>query len=76
MLGKGSTHATQCFAGGFIGVDFDLAVDLTNKLPENWRDFNREFIPIYQDRHCSATKSPSHLLIACGLMVAAFRFPM
>ena len=65
MLGKGSTYATESFAGGFIGVDFDLAVDLTNKLPENWRDFNREFIPIYQDRHPAKNKIAAGL--ACGM---------
>jgi len=65
MLGKGSTYAAECFAGGFIGVDFDLAVDLTNKLPENWRDFNREFIPIYQDRHPAKNKIAAGL--ACGM---------
>lgn len=64
MLGKGSTHATECFTGGFIGVDFDLVVDLTNRLPENWRDFNKEFIPIYQERHPSKNK------IAAGLACA------
>jgi restriction system protein len=65
MLGKGSSHALECFAGNFIGVDFDLNVDLTDKLPENWRDFNREFIPIYQDRHPAKNKIAAGL--ACGM---------
>jgi len=65
MLGKGSQHAAECFAGNFIGVDFDLNVDLTDKLPENWRDFNREFIPIYQERHPSKNKIAAGL--ACGM---------
>lgn len=65
MLGKGSIHAAECFAGGFIGVDFDLAIDLTNKLPDNWRDFNKEFIPIYQERHPAKNKVAAGL--ACGM---------
>ncbi len=65
MLGKGSQHAAECFAGNFIGVDFDLNIDLTDKLPENWRDFNREFIPIYQERHPSKNKIAAGL--ACGM---------
>lgn len=65
MLGKGSQYAVECFAGNFIGVDFDLNVDLTDKLPENWRDFNREFIPIYQDRHPAKNKIAAGL--ACGM---------
>lgn len=65
MLGKGSMYAAECFGGGFIGVDFDLAIDLTNKLPENWRDFNKEFIPIYQERHPAKNKIAAGL--ACGM---------
>jgi restriction system protein len=65
MLGKGSAHAVECFGGGFIGVDFDLAIDLTNKLPENVRDFNSEFISIYQDRHPAKNKIAAGL--ACGM---------
>jgi restriction system protein len=46
MLGRGSQHASEGFAGGFIGADFDIKEDLTYKLPEEWRDFNKEFIPV------------------------------
>jgi hypothetical protein len=35
MLGKGSAYTVECFAGNFIGVDFDLDIDLADKLPEN-----------------------------------------
>lgn len=47
MLGRGSVHADACFAGNFIGTDFEIDQDLTGKLPEDWRTFNKEFIPIY-----------------------------
>ena len=47
MLGKKSIHAAECFAGNFIGTDFGIDQDLTKKLPEEWREFNKEFIPIY-----------------------------
>jgi restriction system protein len=30
---------------GFVGVDFGIKEDLTNQLPDNWRDFNKQFIP-------------------------------
>jgi hypothetical protein len=43
MLGKGSAYAVKCFAGNFIGVDFDLDIDLADKLPEDWREFNKTF---------------------------------
>ncbi len=40
MLGRRSIHADECYRGNFIGADFDLGIDLTGKLPENWRIFN------------------------------------
>jgi restriction system protein len=50
MLGRGSVYADQCFAGNFIGADFGINQDLTNKLPDKWRAFNKEFIPVYRKR--------------------------
>jgi len=34
-------------AGGFAGVDFDIHEDLTGKLPDNWRHFNKTYIPVF-----------------------------
>ncbi len=65
MLGKASVHADECFEGGFIGVDFDLKQDLTGKLPENWREFNRAFIPVWLDSHPGKSKISAGL--ACGM---------
>jgi restriction system protein len=45
MLGAKSIHADECFKGNFIGADFDINFDLTNNLPDNWRDFNQKYIP-------------------------------
>ena len=45
MLGRGSADADECRANGFIGTDFDVFEDLTNQLPENWRDFSERWIP-------------------------------
>lgn len=64
MLGKKSVHANECFDGNFIGVDFSIHQDLTNKLPEEWRVFNKEFIPIYLTAHPDKTKISAGL--ACG----------
>lgn len=47
MLGAKSVYADECQKNNFIGVDFLSNIDLTNKLPDNWRDFNEEYIPIY-----------------------------
>src|ERR1035437_311501 len=66
MLGKGSIYAEECFAGNFIGTDFGIAQDLTRNLPEEWRAFNREFIPIYLANHPDKTKIGAGW--ACGAL--------
>ena len=45
MLGKGSMYAKICREEGYIGAEFDIFVDLSDSLYENWRDFNEKFIP-------------------------------
>ena len=56
MLGKKSVYAEECFTGNFIGVDFKIAEDLTGKLPEEWRAFNKKYIPVYLATHPDKTK--------------------
>jgi len=53
MLGPRSVHAEECFAGNFIGADFEIAEDLTGKLPEEWRAFNKKFILLCLDPHAA-----------------------
>ena len=64
MLGRKSAHADECRNGGFIGVDFGIDEDLTLRLPENWRDFNAEYIPIYLKNRPQKSKIAAGL--ACG----------
>jgi restriction system protein len=64
MLGKKSVYSEECFAGNFIGTDFGINQDLTNKLPEEWRAFNKEFIPVFLASHPDKTKIGAGL--ACG----------
>jgi len=66
MLGRKSAFADECFKGNFIGANFDIDLDLTKKLTENWRDFNREFIPIYLKKHPDKSKVTAGL--ACGAL--------
>lgn len=66
MLGEGSKHAEECFAGNFIGADYDIAQDLTGKLPDEWRAFNKKFIPIYLKARPDKTKIGAGL--ACGAL--------
>lgn len=66
MLGKGSMYAEEGFAHGFIGVGFEINEDLTGKLPEEWRAFNKRYIPVYLKTHPEKTKIGAGL--ACGAL--------
>ena len=66
MLGRKSIFAEECRNGGFIFANFDIDQDLTNSLPENWRDFNKEFIPIYLKQNPEKSKVAAGL--SCGFL--------
>jgi restriction system protein len=66
MLGKKSVFAEQCVAGNFIGVDFGIAKDLSRDLPDEWRVFNKQFIPVYLTGHPNKSKIGAGL--ACGAL--------
>lgn len=64
MLGKKSVHASECQKGGFVGTDFDIHEDLSRKLPEEWREFNKTFIPVLLANEPGRSKISAGL--ACG----------
>jgi restriction system protein len=66
MLGRRSSHAEECLSGGFIGADFDIKQDLSKKLPDSWRDFNKEFIPVFLANHPGKSRISAGL--ACGAL--------
>ena len=66
MLGRKSAHAAECLAGGFIGTDFDIHEDLSRKLPDEWREFNKLFIPVFLRNRPAKTKISAGL--ACGAL--------
>lgn len=66
MLGRKSMYAKEAHVGNFIGADFGLDTDLTNNLPDNWREFNKRFIPIFLDKNPDKTKIAAGL--ACGML--------
>lgn len=66
MLGRKSMYAAECIAGNFIGTDFGIKQDLTTKLPDEWRHFNREFIPVFQANNPGKSKVTAGL--ACGAL--------
>jgi restriction system protein len=44
MLGRKSDLAEKCRLEGFIGADFDISEDLSQHLPDEWREFNEKWI--------------------------------
>lgn len=66
MLGRQSAHASECLAGGFIGADFGIEQDLSSQLPDEWRQFNATFIPVFLAIHPDKSKIAAGL--ACGAL--------
>jgi restriction system protein len=66
MLGAKSAHIDECLKGNFIGADFDIQQDLSKNLYENWREFNKKFIPVWLENHPDKSKVSAGL--ACGAL--------
>lgn len=66
MLGKKSMYAKECIAGGYIGADFGIRQDLSAHLPDSWRDFNQQFIPVFLQLNPGKSKIAAGL--ACGAL--------
>ena len=63
-LGQQNKYADECYKKGFFGVGFLGDVDISNDLTEDWRDFNRKFIPVYLSKNPYASRVKAGL--ACG----------
>jgi len=66
MLGRKSAYADEAYKGNFIAGGFIKDRDLTNRLSDNWRDFNKEFIPLFLEQNPDKTKVSAGL--ACGML--------
>ena len=66
MLGRQSSFAEQCIEENWFGGGWNITQDLTNELPDNWRDFNAKFIPIYLDANPGKTRVAAGL--ACAML--------
>jgi len=66
MLGRKSAYAEEAYKGNFIAAGFIQDKDITHHLPDNWRDFNKEFIPIFLRQNPDRTKVSAGL--ACGML--------
>ncbi len=66
MLGQRSVYSEQAHKEGFIGAGWFENVNLSNKLADNWRDFNKEFIPLYIQDNPGKNRISAGL--ACGML--------
>lgn len=66
MLGRKSVYAEEAHKGNFIGAGWFKDIDLTNKLPDNLRDFSSKFIPLYLEENPNKTRVSAGL--ACGML--------
>lgn len=66
MLGRKSSLADECYKGEMFGGDWGFDFDLSGRFPDDWRKFNKEFIPIYIGSHPDKSKVTAGL--ACGML--------
>jgi len=64
ILGTKSKFADECFKDNYIGVGFLSKIDFTHHLPNNWRDFNQQFIPEYLKENTDKKKVTAGLACA------------
>lgn len=66
MAGAKSMFAQEFLEGGFIAANWNIDQDLTHDLPDDWREFNHRFIPVYLEALPDKTKISAGL--ACGML--------
>jgi restriction system protein len=63
-LGAQARFLQECLDGNFIGVDFGFGEDLSGQFPDEWREFNKEWVPRWLELH------PGKSRVAAGLSCA------
>lgn len=66
MLGRKSIYFEECYKGSFIGANYGIEKDLSSHLPDNWREFNAAFIPVFLEARPEKSKIAAGL--ACGML--------
>ena len=62
MLGSKSVFAENCFNEKWFGGDWDFSESLEKELPENFRDFNKKYVPIYLSKFPKTSKVGAGLI--------------
>ncbi len=66
MLGKAGCFFEDCLKGNYIGVDFDIKEDLSSNLPDDWKQFNKKYVPIWKASH--PDKGNVSAGLSCGFL--------
>lgn len=66
MLGRKSMYAQECYDGGWFGGGWGIDEDLMGKLPDEWRTFNKAYIPVYLQHNVGNSRVQAGL--ACGML--------
>ena len=69
MLGKAGCFLEDCLKGNYIGVDFDIKEDLSSNLPDDWKQFNKKYVPIWKALH--PDKGNVSAGLSCGFLWTA-----
>ena len=64
MLGRKHALAKECLEGGYICTGFGFKEDFTGKLPDDWRAFNKAYIPVFLKNRPGKSRVVAGL--ACG----------
>jgi restriction system protein len=64
-LGKGGSNAAKALEEGWIGTGWLSGADLSGKFHDQWRDFNKEMIPVVMNADSITSKVAAGL--ACGM---------
>lgn len=66
MAGRKSVYAQECLQEGYIGAGFGIHTNLEGQLPDEWRLFNAQFIPVWLEKNPEKSKVSAGL--ACGAL--------
>jgi restriction system protein len=65
-LGRQGIYVESCISGNFIGVDYNIPQDLTPDLTDEWRGFNKKFIPLWLNFNSNKNKTKVAAGLACA----------
>lgn len=66
MLGRNSIFSEECYKGGYVAIGFLSDRNLIEHLGDDWREFNKKFIPVFLEQNPEKKRVAAGL--ACGML--------